>query len=349
VKIVANVHYERLNQIGVGQGMNSEVYLANDPQLGGKIAVKEVPKANLGNTVADFFCEAQAMFAATHDNVLSLRWAGETADQVCMAMPHCPAGSLKSRISHNPLRIRELVRIGDGVLTGLAQVHTVGFIHFDTKPSNVLFGRLDTPLLADFGQARRIGPTGVVKIPPLYFIMMPPECMQGGVGSAQSDIYQAGALLYRCANGDPFFDAQVPQTDVEVETETLAGRFPDRDAYLPHVPLKLRQVIRRALAVNPADRYQSATEMADDLGRVASSLDWQMTNTGSTTIWCASRSPAPDYSVEVTDNGGRKDVEVYTVGGGARRAKGKSDLWAAGLKPKAAVTHLRKVFRALAG
>jgi eukaryotic-like serine/threonine-protein kinase len=348
VRIVANVHYEQLKQIGIGQGMNSEVYLAEDPQLGGEIAVKEVPKAKLGNTVADFFREAQAMFAAAHDNVLSLRWAGQTAAHICMAMPYCPAGSLKSRITQ-PLRIKEVVRIGDGVLTALAQVHTIGFIHFDVKPSNVLFGRHDSPLLADFGQSRRFGPGGVVQIPALYFVLMPPECMQGGVGSTQSDIYQAGVLLYRCANGDPFYAAQVPQTDIELATETLAGRFPNRDDYQPHVPLKLRQVIKRALSINPADRYQSATEMADELGQVASPLDWQMTNTGPKTIFSAARSPAPDYSIEVVDSAGHKDIEVYTVAGGTRRAKGKSALWATGLKPKAAFIHLRKVFRALAG
>lgn len=350
MKVVANIEYTKVQRIGVGQGMNSEVYLADDPQLGGRIAVKEIAKANFGNNVAAFFAEAQTMFSAAHDNVVPVQYACATKDHVCIAMPYYAAGSLQDRIDAQPLSMAEVIRVGDAVLNGLAQIHMNSFIHFDVKPSNVLFGRHDTPLVADFGQSRRIGPKGIVQVPPLYFHIMPPECMLGGVGSSACDIYQAGILLYRCVNGDPFFKQQVPNTDAELQARTVAGTYPDRDSFLPHVPLRLRKLIRKALEVAPQDRYQSATEMADDLAQVPVGLNWSVAHAGASTTWTAARGQAPGYEVVMAEKGGRHEVRVHTVASdGSRRAKGKDDLWAADLRRQRALTHLRRVFRALEG
>lgn len=330
--------------------MNSKVYLADDPQLGGRIAVKEIEKVNFGNNITAFFTEAQTMFSAAHDNVVRVQYACDTQTHVCIAMPYYAAGSLQSRIDAQPLTMSELVRIGDDVLNGLAQIHMKQFIHFDVKPSNVLFGDKDAAMVADFGQSRRIGPTGTIQVPPLYWPIMPPECMTGGVGTVASDIYQAGILLYRCANGDPYFKQQVPATDTELKARTLAGTYPDRNAFLPHLPLRLRQLIRKALQVAPQDRYQSATEMANDLARVPCGLDWRVTATAGVMTWTADRGGAPP--IEVTDKvqGSGHSVCVYTLGaGGSRRAKGRKSLWGANMRPKRAVSHLRKIFRALEG
>ena len=151
MKIVATVDYVQKKQIGAGQGMNSTVFLADDPQLAAEVAVKEIPLSKLGNDPGKYFAEAKTMFASEHKNVLPIRYACRTADRICLAMPFCNAGSLADRIRNNPLSLREAQRVGIGILNGLAQVHLAGFVHFDLKPTNVLFGASDEPLVADFG------------------------------------------------------------------------------------------------------------------------------------------------------------------------------------------------------
>jgi len=85
MKVAATLEYDKLTQIGVGQGMNSTVFLANDPQFGGEIVVKDVPLAKFGNTVSAYFVEAHAMFAANHANVVPVLYAGTTATDIVLA------------------------------------------------------------------------------------------------------------------------------------------------------------------------------------------------------------------------------------------------------------------------
>jgi len=138
MQVVASIEYQKIRQIGIGQGMNSEVFLASDPQLNGTIAVKEIPKANFGNSISSYFSEAQTMFAAAHPNIVPIQYACETTDRVCLAMPYFSQGSLSDRINVDPLSLLEIQRVAQGVLSGLARIHAAGFLHLDIKPSNVL-------------------------------------------------------------------------------------------------------------------------------------------------------------------------------------------------------------------
>src|SRR5207249_4149962 len=100
---VAKIEYDQGQQIGCGQGQNSTVFLATDPQLGGELAVKEIPKASFGNA-SGFWSEAQTMFGAAHDHVVAIQYACETPTHVCLAMPYYRRGSLTDRIQAGPLR-----------------------------------------------------------------------------------------------------------------------------------------------------------------------------------------------------------------------------------------------------
>jgi serine/threonine protein kinase len=169
--VYAEIRYTKKQQIGVGQGMNSKVYRAEDPQLGGTIAVKEIPLSRFGNT--------------PHDSC-------QTATEICLAMPLYSRGSLTDRIVQRPLPLLELIRVGQGVLAGIGKIHTNSIIHFDVKPSNVLLETYDVPLVADFGQSRCIARNGVVNCPPMYQTALPPEVQNTGVGTLLCDIFQAG-------------------------------------------------------------------------------------------------------------------------------------------------------------
>jgi len=111
LQVDATVRYEKLQEIGVVQGMNSKVYLANDAQFSGNIAVKEIPKTTFGNTISDYYREAERMFAASHPNVVPVHYAGETGSLICIAMPYFVSGSLANRITSAPVRLCEIVRI----------------------------------------------------------------------------------------------------------------------------------------------------------------------------------------------------------------------------------------------
>jgi len=351
MQVDATVRYDKLYEIGVGQGMNSKVFLAHDAQFSGNIAVKEIPKQTFGNSVTEYYREAERMFAAAHANVVPVFYAGEAADHICIAMPYFPKGSLESRIEKGPLPLREALRVAQGVLSGLAKVHTAGLLHFDVKPSNVLFDEFGNPLLADFGQARRVGSSGLVVVPEMYWKAMPPETLTAGTGSVLSDIYQAGLLLYRAANGDPHYKRQEALLSLTtVQKKIISGKFPDRHVFQPHVPQRLRTAIRIALRLNPADRYISTTEFADQLARIPVPLDWAMTELSDSTVeWRAARADKADLLVRLSPDSTKSawSVQVYTLKGGKLRAKNCKEHWKSGLLYAQADAHLNEVFSQL--
>src|SRR5437660_11743994 len=103
--------------------MNSQVFLAFDPQLNSEIAVKEIEKASLGNSPARYFEEAGLMFASTHPHVVPPLYGCHTSTQISVAMPYYERGSLQARIKRAPLSCRECLRVGYGVLLGLSHRH----------------------------------------------------------------------------------------------------------------------------------------------------------------------------------------------------------------------------------
>jgi len=329
--------------------MNSEVFLATDPQLAGTIVVKEIPKASLCINPADYYREAQAMFASSHDHVVRIHYACETSDRICLAMPYYARGSLADRLASGPLRLSEVIRIGDGILTGLARIHVAGFLHLDLKPTNVLFSDADVPMVADLGQACAIGSHGVTIAGPMYCFGMPPEYfLHSRAVSVESDVYQTGLTLYRMANGDEAFDAQKPSGPWPMIADAITqGRFPDRDAFLPHVPRAARTVIKKALSVDPCDRYHSATELAAALGKVSVDTDWDtyLAPTGDIR-WRARPPNRTEIVVDLRGHGSHHAVESFTVSAGRMRARKKA-LWKSGLTRSQAMAHLQRVFPSL--
>ncbi len=327
--------------------MNSEVFLAFDPQLSAEIAVKEIQKANLGNSPASYFNEAGLMFASTHPHVVPPLYGCHTANQISVAMPYYRRGSLQSRIKDGPISPKECLRVGYGVLLGLTQIHLQKILHLDIKPSNILFDDIDRPRVADFGQARSLDSSGVVTAPRMYRLAFPPETLQTSKATVQSDVYQAGLLLYRAANGNPHYDTQVP-LQPDLENKIISGRFPNRELFMPHVPRRLRTVIRKALQVNPADRYHSAAEMSDALAKVEIDLDWKTSpSANGGLVWRASRLDRPDIVVEISPCSGGWSTSVFTSRGVDIRAKRPDQYRREGLSRKQADAHLKRVFAEL--
>lgn len=329
----------------IGTGFSSEVYLAHDPQLAGDIAVKEIPKTHFKGRVSEYFDEAKTMFSVAHRNIVPVMCAFQTSDTICLAMKHYRQGSLQDRCAANPLSTKEVLRVAQGILMGLSSIHARDYIHFDIKPSNILFSDRNTPMVADFGQTRARGPTGITPTPAMYIAGIPPEC-HAGVGSIHSDIYQTGLTLYRAVNGNAFFETQRPATEAETAALTLSGKFPRRDRFMPHVPKRIRTILRTALSVDPSARYQSASEFADALARVDVDLDWVVrTFPDGELSWRADRSGQPAILVELRKAGKRWDIQIHSEGATKRRWK-KAE-WKKGVTRVQALAHLKTLFDSL--
>lgn len=345
MKTIGTISYKRLWQIGAGQGLNSEVYLIDELQLGGKMAAKEIDKTKFRDP-KEYFEEAQRMFATAHPNVVAVQYTCETCDKIALIMPYFKKGSLTDRIKDRPLPLGEALRVAQGVLAGVAQIHLRNFVHFDIKPSNILFSDKELPMVADFGQSRAISPTtGLVSVPPMYNLARPPETITTGMATKAADIYHVGQLLYRCLNGEEFYRSQIPSGDL-LPAAIAKGKFPDRKRFLPHVPNGLRRVVRKALKVNAAERYQSAVEMADALSRVEIPLDWSIEPILPKGFrWRAKRPGQCDLVVELHEQRAAWNVSTFTeVPGQQPRAKDRAVNWRSGLSLADAFQHLDGVF-----
>ncbi|MGO6930057.1 serine/threonine-protein kinase, partial [Rhizobium ruizarguesonis] len=228
-------------------------------------------------------------------------------------------GSVKSLMGTRFLSVREIVRFGCQVLSALHNIHAKGLVHFDIKPDNILLSDRNEALLSDFGQAKWIDDEGFARPDGVYTRMIPPEFFEVHEYTSASDIYQLGLTLYRMCNGDGHFYGQLAQYDGDTfRPAVAAGKFPDRKAFLPHIPSRLRRVIQKCLQVNPTDRYGSALEVANELALVDGEiLDWQFDNTSGDNVW-SKATDGVSYRLVVKANG-QSEMTKSKDGGKAQR------------------------------
>ncbi|KJR49318.1 Serine/threonine protein kinase [Desulfosporosinus sp. I2] len=283
MEITSVIKVNKIKAIGNNQGRNSEVFLAHDPQLGGNVALKEIPISKFNNP-SEYFVEAQTLYANKHPRVVPIMYACQDTGFIRLTMPYFDNGSVQNVINKNPLMVKQVIILGQQFLDGLHFVHLSGYIHFDIKPTNILIGNDGSAMLADFGQTRPTDVLGTASIPPLYPVHIAPEILGSSRATKLTDIYQCGLTLYRLCNGEQVFRGQLNNYisplgifTPEYVKAILTGKFPNRSYFLPHVPNKLKSVIKKALAVDPAKRHQSVVELMNDLGQVATLLDWQYT------------------------------------------------------------------------
>lgn len=349
MKVVNELEYVRGKMIGSGNF--SEVFYADDPQLGGKFAVKEIPKTNF-SMPDEYFAEAQRMKASECPNVVPIQFACANGTHVCLMMPLYKKGSLHDRINRDgPLSLGDIIRVGQDVLKGLNQIHNAGLLHLDVKPSNVLFSDTGAALVADFGQCRHIGPSGVTNAPDMYTRNWPPEVLLSGQVSVATDVFHAGLTLYRAVNGNVDFENQyaIIRGDRSRFSDAIVrGKFPNRESFRPDTPRKLKTVIRKALNIDPASRYASALAMADDLARVCPPLNWHVKLEPSGECrWRADRDKQRAIAVHLTGKGTTWSVSVFNVNCGKQRKKDETTLWRNGLSLKEAKTYLKTLFEKL--
>lgn len=257
----------------LGAGHFGEVWRVMDTGLGVERALKLIPPAKVLNPT-NFFHEAQILKAVEHPNIVRVEETGELDDKrIYVAMEYLPKGSLEDESKGSYLPLTRAKRLMIDVLRGLEHAHSQGVLHRDIKPANILIGRTLEGKLSDFGLAVTVGTDlkalGIKEYN--YIAHMAPELYDGKPNSIATDVYGCGVTLYRVVNGDAFF---VPPPPSELPDRVCGGEFPDRNAYRDFVPLTLRRMINKALAVKPRERYASAAEMRRALEGIPIEKNW---------------------------------------------------------------------------
>jgi Tol biopolymer transport system component/predicted Ser/Thr protein kinase len=260
--------YRILEQIGVG-GM-ATVYKAYQPSMDRDVAVKILPHylSQDAEFAKRFQREARAIAKLEHAHILPVYDYGEADDTTYIAMRYVQAGTLKERIARGPLCLDEINRLVGQIGSALDHAHRLGVIHRDVKPSNVLIDDQGNTYLTDFGLARmmessqQLTASGVGVGTPAY---MSPEQGQGVKVDHRSDIYSLGVILYEMITGHVPFEAETP---MGVVLKHITEALPLPRKVTPTVPEGVEKVILKALAKDPAHRFQTAGEMVEALNIV---------------------------------------------------------------------------------
>lgn len=260
-------------QVRLGAGHFGEVWRVIDTGLGAQRALKLIPPSKVLDP-DNFFHEAQVLKAVEHPNIVCVEDTGQMDDgRIYVAMEYLPKGSLEDESEGSYIQLTRVKRLMIDVLRGLEHAHSRDILHRDIKPANILIGQSSEGKLSDFGLAIPVGMNlkalGVKQY--AYVLHMAPELYDGKPHTIETDIYACGVTLYRIANGDTFF---VPPSPDELEGRICNGEFPDRNAYREFIPLPLRRLINKALALDPAARFRSAAEMRRALERVVIEKNW---------------------------------------------------------------------------
>jgi WD40 repeat protein/tRNA A-37 threonylcarbamoyl transferase component Bud32 len=260
--------YDILGELG--RGGFGVVYKARQLKLNRVVALKMILAGGHSSPddLARFRTEAEAIARLQHPNIVQIHEVGEHEGRPFFSLEFCPGGSLDKELAGTPLRPCEAAALAERLARAVAAAHQKGIVHRDLKPANVLLGENGVPKITDFGLAKRLDVekgqtrTGAIVGTPSY---MAPEQAEGkrAVGPA-ADVYALGAILYEFLTGRPPFKAATP-------FDTLLQVVGDEPVPVrqlqPKVPRDLETICHKCLQKEPARRYGSAADLAEDLQR----------------------------------------------------------------------------------
>jgi eukaryotic-like serine/threonine-protein kinase len=254
----------------LGSGGMANVYLAEDQELGRRVAIKILNDRHAGDDqfVERFRREAKNAAALSHPNIVSIYDRGEAEGTYYIAMEYLEGRSLKELIvARGPAPTAIAIDYARQILAALRFAHRNGIVHRDIKPHNIVVDAEGRVKVTDFGIARA-GTSQMTEVGSIIGTAqyLSPEQAKGAPVDQTSDLYSLGVVLYELLTGEVPFAGDTP---VEIAMKHISAKPEPPSTLNPDIPGDLDLVVTRALAKTPAERYQSADEMDRDLERVA--------------------------------------------------------------------------------
>ncbi len=283
----------------IGEGGMGLVYKAVNPEIGSRVAIKVLSRdcAGTPDLVERFFAEARAANLIRHENIINiLDLARLSDDRPYIIMEYLDGAPLGDIIKEQgALPLGTLARLAGEVLDALGAAHAKPIVHRDLKPDNIFISPQGRAKVLDFGIAKlrpelsgRAGPTQTGSLMGTPHYMSPEQAIAKGVDT-RTDIYAMGVILYEAATGRRPFSAESLYELLRMHIEfTPASPVHAR----PDMPPEYAQVILRALAKDPAMRFQSAAEMKNalmDASRQLPETEWR-------SIVPGAHNPGPGWS-----------------------------------------------------
>ena len=258
----------------IGSGGMGDVYLANDTRLDRQVAIKVLPPefSEDAERKERFKREAKTISQLAHSNVCTLFDVGEQEGLDFLVMEYLEGETLAEK--KTPLPIPQVLKIGTQIAEGLAAAHKQGIVHRDLKPANVMIAKSGAVKLLDFGLAKDVGAIAVkargTDSKPITaegmivgtLPYMAPEQIEGRAADARTDIFALGAILYELTTGKRAFAGE---TKASLLAAILRGEPKPVSELQPLTPPALAHVVKKCLPKDPDDRWQSATDVAEEL------------------------------------------------------------------------------------
>ena len=251
----------------IGEGGMANVYLANDKILDRKVAIK-VLRGDLANDekfIRRFQREAQSVANLSHPNIVEVYDVEEEEGQHYIVMEYIDGKTLKQLLQkRGSLTLSEVIDIMLQLTDGLAHAHDAYIIHRDIKPQNIMIQDDGLVKITDFGIAMALNATQLTQTNSVMGSVhyLPPEQANGKSSTIKSDIYSLGILMYELITGSVPFKGD---NAVEIALKHLKEKIPSIRRQNPTIPQSVENIVLRATAKNPKNRYDSVKDMNKDL------------------------------------------------------------------------------------
>ena len=269
----------------IGEGGMGEVYLAQDPKLERKVAIKVLPARSISDEKAKgrLLKEARAAAKLDHPNICAIHEVGEADEHTFIVMQYIEGETLYERTKRQPLDLAEELCIITQVADALAEAHAHGVVHRDIKPSNIIISPRGQAKVMDFGLAKLVTESVATEAETMTLLTSPgtvmgttaymsPEQARGQNLDGRSDIFSLGVVLYELVAGRKPFPGE---TAADVIASILKAEPPALGHFGSEVPSELQRIAGKALRKDREERYQTIDEMLDDLKNLSQEIEFE--------------------------------------------------------------------------
>ena len=269
----------------LGAGGMAEVYLAEDTQLGRRVALKFLSPDSQTDPVAGrrLLREARAVATLDHPHICSVYEVGEIEGRAYIAMQYIEGETLDARLRRSPLDWHESLALAIQIIDAVSDAHAHGILHRDIKPANIMLTARGDAKVMDFGLAKQASGDGAEHAETASVLTgrgaivgtaayMSPEQARGEPLDPRSDLFSIGVMLYETVTGQRAFPGA---SSAEVAAAILTRQPPPLARFAPAVPAEFDRIVTKLLQKRPDHRYQTAKDLVVDLRTLKDDQEFQ--------------------------------------------------------------------------